>query len=75
MTDVDRLRAWMEYERYTQRQLADRMGMSESMISRILHGRRSISGHFKWKFYFMFGKRAADSIFEEEERNGTHGSS
>lgn len=57
------LRQFMTERQLTQVELARRLGMSESMIARVLSGERSASGGFGRRFIETFGLDTYRQVF------------
>ena len=64
---IDKLRVFMAARKLDQTGLAEAMGVSISIVSYILSGKRSITDSFKWKFTSAFGHDVARVVFDNHD--------
>ena len=64
---IDKLRVFMAARNLDQTRLAEAMGVSISIVSYILNGKRPITGGFKWKFTAAFGHDVARVVFDNHD--------
>lgn len=68
MSEVERLEQWMQENNYTNRTMAEAVGMSYDGFYQILW-RKKVSPGFKLRFIVRFGAAAADQIFDKPAVN------
>lgn len=59
---MNNLKQWLDTQGMTQKQLAERIGMTETHVSRICNGFEP-GGEFMWKFFSTFGQAATTAAF------------
>lgn len=57
-----RFDAWCTLSGYTNRQIADAMGLDESYISLLRHGQRAVSSGVLWRLSRAYGVAVAEQI-------------
>mgnify|MGYP005858787231 CR=1 FL=1 len=60
-----KLDAWMTSQGYTDRMLAERLGVDPSYVWYIRNGKRNLSDAFRWKFATQFGVQFANRLFDD----------
>lgn len=63
MTDVDRLKAWMDTNNYDSASLSKELGYLGDWIANVINGCRPIGYSLKWRFGEAFGESAFNQVF------------
>jgi len=66
MTHAKRLDAWMMLGGYTDRTLAEAIGVDPSYVWYIRKGKRPVTDRFRWRFAEKFGFDEAKKLFDVE---------
>lgn len=63
MTEINKLKAWMDQNEYTIKSLAGELGIGYYGVYLVLH-RERVSPGFRLRFESRFGKEVGQEIFE-----------
>ena len=61
-----RLDAWMMLEGYTDRTLAEALGIDNTYVWYIRHGKKPVTDMFKWRFAERFGFELTNRLFNNQ---------
>ncbi len=64
MSEIERLKAWIEERGYSLRQLAREMGMPYQTLYHQVIVRERITGDTRWTFMKRFGLEEANRVFD-----------
>lgn len=64
MEQKDKLRAWMTQKGFTQSELAQELGVTNTYICKIETGAKPLGSGFKFRFIHRFGVEEASQIFD-----------
>lgn len=64
MTEIERIRIWMDKTGHTVSSLAKELGMSYDGTYQVLNVRKHVSNGFKFRFINCFGIDAAAKVFD-----------
>jgi len=67
MTEIERLKAWMDTKDITMKSLARKMGISYLSVYTIIAKRQSLTNNFKWRFTQVFGWETARELFDQTQ--------
>lgn len=68
MSELERLKRWMQENDLDYRSLANATGDTYSAIHMMTNGKREINGAFKWRFAEAFGHDEAKKVFGEQSQ-------
>lgn len=60
---MEKLREFLKQRNLTQRDLAERMGISEEYLSRMITGKHSVTESFIGRFFRAFGPEDTQTVF------------
>lgn len=62
---MEELRKWMEQNKVSNSDLAERLGLSYNYIYLIVNGQRDITDTFRWRFAQAYGYEEATRLFTQ----------
>ena len=62
---MEELRKWMEQNKVSNSDLAERLGLSYNYIYLIVNGQRDITDTFRWRFAQAYGYDEATRLFTQ----------
>lgn len=66
-----KLREWLETEQMSQKDLAEKLGVSEATVSLFASGVRIASGGFMWRFARKYGLGITRMLFDSKSDGPT----
>ena len=68
---MNRIKEFMDERHMSQAELARQLGISEGMVSLLIHGKREVSDAMRWRWQETFGARVVVNYLNGDDTEAT----